>query len=258
MESPLKIERRGPILEIVLDRPKANAIDAATSRLMGGTFQEFRDDDSLKVAILTGAGEKFFCAGWDLKAASEGEPANADYGVGGWGGSIELPNLNKPVICAINGICVGGGLEAALGADIILAAENAYFALPEINIGVVPNIAVVSLPRRIPRHVALEFMLTGRKMDATEAHRWGLVSEVLPFAALMPRARELAAMLADGPPLVFSAIKDIMRRTEGMPEHAALALSMGLASTQRCFESEDHLEGPRAFVEKRKPAWRGV
>ncbi|MER9883968.1 enoyl-CoA hydratase-related protein [Mesorhizobium sp. M0118] len=258
MDGPLKFERRGAVIEIVLDRPKANAIDAPTSRAMGEAFRDFRDDDRLKVAILTGAGEKFFCAGWDLNAAAAGESAMSDYGVGGWGGSIELPNLNKPVICAINGICVGGGLEAALGADIILAADHAYFALPEINIGVVPDLAVVCLPRRIPRHVALEFMFTGRKMDPYEAQRWGLVNEVLPLADLMPRAREIAALLAGGPPLVFEAIKDIMRRTENMPQQVALEFSRNLASTHKCCHSQDQMEGARAFVEKRKPVWKGI
>ncbi|MES0213323.1 enoyl-CoA hydratase-related protein [Mesorhizobium sp. M0028] len=258
MSGPLKIEQRGAVLEIVLDRPKANAIDAPTSRLMGETFREFRDSDNLKVAILTGAGEKFFCAGWDLKAASNGESPNADQGVGGWAGLTELTNLNKPVICAVNGICIGGGLEAALAADIILAAEHAYFALPEINVGVVPNLAAVSLPRRIPRNVALEFMFTGRRMDAPEAKRWGLVHDVLPLEDLMPRARELAALLADGPPLVFAAIKDIIRRTEDIPEQAAFDYSRSLASVQKCFNSEDQLEGARAFVEKRKPEWKGI
>lgn len=133
-----------------------------------------------------------------------------------------------------------------------------YFSLPEINVGVVPDIAVVALPRRIPRHVALEFMLTGRRMEALEALRWGLVNEVLPLKELMPRARKLAALLADGPPLVFAAIKDMMRRTEGMPEQVALQHSRALASAQKCFNSQDQLEGAHAFVERRRPVWKGV
>ena len=124
-DNPVKINRRGSVFELVLDRPKANAIDGATSRKMGEAFVEFRDNPSYKVAIVTAAGEKFFCAGWDLKAAAEGEEPTTDYGEGGWAGIQELPNLNKPVIAAINGICCGGGLEWALSCDIIIAAEHA-------------------------------------------------------------------------------------------------------------------------------------
>ena len=110
MNSPIKVETRGAVLVVTLNRPKANAIDVPTSRLMGDTFAAFRDDPTLRVAIITGAGDKFFCAGWDLKAAAEGEAVDSDYGVGGFGGLQELPGLNKPVIAAVNGICCGGGL----------------------------------------------------------------------------------------------------------------------------------------------------
>src|SRR3982074_3477364 len=127
-DTPVRVTRSGAVLEVVLDRPKANAIDAATSRAMGDVFAGFRDDPELRVAILTGAGEKFFSAGWDLKAAARGEPPDADYGVGGFGGLQQLPNLNKPVIAAINGMAVGGGLEIALSTDMIIAAEHARFA----------------------------------------------------------------------------------------------------------------------------------
>ena len=130
-DGPIKTLRDGHILEVTLDRPKANAIDLATSRIMGEVFTEFRDDPDLRVAIITGAGEKFFCPGWDLKAAADGDAVDGDYGVGGFGGLQELRALNKPVIAAINGICCGGGLELALSADILLVAEHATFALPE-------------------------------------------------------------------------------------------------------------------------------
>ncbi|MFQ5437854.1 MAG: enoyl-CoA hydratase-related protein, partial [Paracoccaceae bacterium] len=135
--TPLRTRREGGILEVTLDRPKANAIDLKTSRLMGDLFAGFRDDPDLRVAIITGAGDKFFCPGWDLKAAAAGDAVDGDYGVGGFGGLQELAELNKPVIAAVNGICCGGGLEWALSADIILAADHATFALPEIRSGTV-------------------------------------------------------------------------------------------------------------------------
>ncbi|MFM8518269.1 MAG: carnitinyl-CoA dehydratase, partial [Nevskiaceae bacterium] len=213
MSGPIRCERRSTVLEVTIDRPKANAIDAATSRLMGDVFARFRDDDSLRVAILTAAGDRFFCPGWDLKAAAAGEPPDADYGVGGFGGLQQLPGLNKPVIGAINGLAFGGGFEIALSCDLLIVAEHATFALPEINSGTVADAASIKLPRRIPFHVAMDLLLTGRRIDAQEAKRWGLINEVVTAEQLMPRARELAQQLADGPPLVFAAIKEIIRDT---------------------------------------------
>ena len=132
-DTPIKTKRRGQVLEVTLDRPKANAIDLATSRIMGEVFTEFRDDPDLRVAILTATGEKFFCPGWDLKAAADGDAVDGDYGVGGFGGLQELRGLNKPVIAAVNGICCGGGLELALSTDMILAAEHATFEVCLLN-----------------------------------------------------------------------------------------------------------------------------
>ncbi len=149
-DMPVKTRVVGKVLEIILDRPKANAIDLATSRIMGQVFADFRDDPELRVAILTGAGEKFFCAGWDLKAAAGGEEVDGNYGVGGFGGLQELPNMNKVVIAAVNGIACGGGLELALSCDLILAAEHASFALPEIRSGTIADAASLKLPKRIP------------------------------------------------------------------------------------------------------------
>ena len=251
--------RRGRVLEITLDRPKANAIDLATSRALGDAFAAFRDDSELRVAIITGAGEKFFCPGWDLKAAAEGEAVDSDYGVGGFGGLQELPDLNKPVIAAVNGICCGGGLEWALSADMILAAEHATFALPEINSGTIADAATLKLPKRIPWHIAMELLFTGRWMDAAEAHHWGLVNEVTPLDKLLARAHELAAMLAEGPPLVFAAIKEVSRASENMRFQDALDGITGrkFPTIDKLYSSEDQLEGARAFAEKRKPQWKG-
>ena len=173
-EDPVIVERNGRVLEVTLNRPKANAIDAATSRIMGDVFAEFRDDPELRCAILTGAGEKFFCPGWDLKAAAEGESAVSDYGVGGFGGLQELPNLGKPVIAAVNGLAFGGGFEVMISCDIIIAAEHATFALPEINSGVIADAATLKLPKRIPYHIAMDMLFTGRVLDVEEGRALGL------------------------------------------------------------------------------------
>ena len=256
----LHVERRGRILEVTLDRPKANAIDAATSRRMSTVFAGFRDDPDMRVAIVTAAGERFFSAGWDLKAAAGGEAPDTDYGEGGFGGLQELPRLNKPVIAAVNGMALGGGFELALSCDLILAAEHVRFALPEINVGVLADAASIKLPRRIPFHVSMDLLLTGRWMPAAEAARWGLVNEVLPAAGLLARAREIADLLVAGPPLVFAAIKETQRMTESLPVAEAFALmhAKGIPAVNTLYGSEDLQEGTRAFAEKRPPNWKGV
>ncbi len=259
MTDPVRTERRGHVLEVTLDRPKANAIDAPTSRRMGEVFRDFRDDPDLRVALITGGGERFFCAGWDLKAAAEGEAPDADYGPGGFGGLQELPQLNKPVIAAVNGICCGGGLELALSADIIYAADHARFALPEIRSGTVADAATIKVPKRIPYHIAMEMLLTGRWMEAEEAARWGLVNRLLPGAELMDAAREAAALLASGPPLVYAAIKEVVREAEAMRFQDAMnrITRSQFPTVERLYRSEDQKEGARAFAEGRDPVWTG-
>lgn len=259
MHSPIRTRRDNSILEVVIDRPKANAIDLATSREMGLIFRDFRDDPDLRVAIVSAAGEKFFSAGWDLKAAAAGDAVDGDYGIGGFGGLQELRDLNKPVICAVNGICCGGGLEIALSTDLIIAAEHATFALPEIRSGTVADAASIKLPKRIPYHIAMDMLLTGRWLDAAEAHRWGFVNEIVAADRLMERAWELARLLESGPPLVYAAIKEIVREAEGSTFQTAMnkITKRQFATVDTLYSSEDHLEGPRAFAEKRPPIWKG-
>ena len=259
VEGPIRTRVEGAVLEVTLDRPKANAIDLATSRIMGQVFRAFRDDDGLRVAILRAEGEKFFCPGWDLKAAAAGDAVDGDYGVGGFGGLQELPNLNKPVIAAVNGICCGGGLELALSCDLILCADTATFALPEIRSGTLADAASIKLPKRIPYHVAMDLLLTGRWFDAEEALRWGIVKEVCAPDDLLAKAWELARLLESGPPLVHAAIKEVVREAESLRFQDALnrVTKRQMVTVDRLYSSEDQLEGARAFAEKRDPVWKG-
>ena len=258
-ETPVKTDRQGGILTVTLDRPKANAIDLATSRIMGNIFADFRDDPDLRVAIITGGGDKFFCPGWDLKAAADGDAVDGDYGVGGFGGLQELRDLDKPVIAAVNGICCGGGLELALSADIIVAADHATFALPEIRSGTVADAASVKLPKRIPYHVAMDMLLTGRWFDVEEAMRWGIVTRSHPADKLMDEVMVLARLLESGPPLVYAAIKEIVRDAEDSKFQDTLnrITNRQLRTVDVLYASEDQLEGARAFAEGRDPVWKG-
>ena len=249
--------REGGVLEVVLDRPKANAIDAAASRELGGIFAGFMADPALRVAILTGAGDRFFSAGWDLGAAAGGEAFESDYGPGGFGGFPELPDRSKPIIAAVNGMAVGGGFEIAMAADFLVAADHAEFFLPEAMRGVIADAGTVRLPRLLPAHLAREMLLTGRRMDAREAMRWGIVQDVVPRERLMEAARALAARLCAAAPLSVAAVLGIMRDTETLGVADAMAAMRRHAAYRACIDSDDAQEGPRAFAEKRDPVWRG-
>ena len=259
MSEFLKVTQNDQIFEIILDKPKANAIDTKLSREMGRVFAEFRDDPGLRVAILTGAGEKFFSAGWDLKAVTEGDEYFDDYGEGGFAGFTELPGLLKPVICAINGMAVGAGFEMLLRADFIVAAEHATFTLPEVQIGVAPDVGSIMLPRLLPRQKAFEILMTGRQFSAQELAHFGLVNEVVPADQLMEKARAFAQELLRAAPLSLAAVKETVSKTENLSFKESLSAlrSKTWSSFTKMLESEDSKEGARAFVEKRKPNWKG-
>lgn len=260
MNEAVRTTRNGKILHVVLDRPKANAIDAATSIALGKVFTDFRDDERLVVATITGGGDKFFSAGWDLKAEAGGENEGDDYGVGGFAGLTEIFDLNKPVIAAVNGMAVGGGLELALACDIIVASEQTWMMFPEIHVGNIPDAGGVQrLPRRIPHHIAMDMLLTGRRMGVEEAAHYGLVNYVVKHGGTLDKATEIAEVIAAGAPLSVQAIKEAVREMESLSVEEAFQTihERRFPIFQKMMTSEDYVEGPRAFTEGRPPVWKG-
>lgn len=252
-------ERVGEVLVITLDRPKANAIDVATSLELYGAFNELDTDPALRVAVITGSG-RFFSAGWDLNAASGGEAVDADHGPGGFAGLTEYFGLTKPVIAAVNGLAVGGGFELALAADLIVASTSARFWLPEVQLGILPDSGGLQrLPKCLPERLAREMILTGRKLEPAEALAHGLVSRVVDPDQLLPAALELAQAICAGAPLAIRAARDILRATAGLEvaEGYRRLRDTSIASYGEMLRSEDALEGPRAFAEGRAPRWQG-
>jgi crotonobetainyl-CoA hydratase len=248
----------GRVIILTMDRPKANAIDSGLSKALGEAFIRYRDDPSLRCAIVTAAGEKFFSAGWDLKAAAENKEAAEDYGPGGFAGITELFDLDKPVIAAVNGMAVGGGFEIALCCDIIVADDHAQFFLPEVKVGVVPDGGgMFRLPRRVPESLALEMLMTGRRLSADEALRLGLINHVTVKGGAPAKAKEIAAAILEASPKSIRAVKQAHRLTRDMTvEDAYRALrSGGVPAYDRLRASKDYWEGAAAFSEKRQPQW---
>lgn len=257
--SAVTLDRRAGILIITLDRPKANAINVATSLALYAAFKTLNDDPELRVGIITGTG-RFFSAGWDLGAANDGEAVDANHGPGGFAGLTEFFHLSKPVIAAVNGLAVGGGFELALAADLIVASTAARFWLPEAQLGMLPDSGgLLRLPKAIPARLAREMILTGRRMEAEEALSLNLVNRLVEPEALLDSALDLAETIARAAPLAITAARDILRATEGLEVEQGYTLmrSGAIPSYRAMLESEDALEGPRAFAEGSTPEWKG-
>ncbi|MGH3402082.1 MAG: enoyl-CoA hydratase-related protein [Streptosporangiaceae bacterium] len=262
MGSPPEVRTavEGQILVVTLDRPKANAIDVPASKALYAAFDRLRRDPQLRAGILTAAGDRFFSAGWDLKAAAGGEGIDADHGRGGFAGITEFFDIGKPVIAAVNGLALGGGFELVLAADLVVAAEQAEFGFTEVRLGLVPDAGgVLRLPARVPYAIAVEYLLTGRRISAAEAARWGLVNRIVPAAELMAAARELADAICASAPLAVAAVLEILRRTDGAGVRAGYEIlrTGKLPAYQQMLGSQDAREGARAFAEHRPPRWQG-
>ena len=251
------VEQDGGIVWITINRPAAmNALDPAAHREMSAALDAFAADAELRVAVITGAGARAFCVGSDLKARAV---ANADdHPPTGFAGLTHRFDLLKPVIAAVNGLALGGGVEIVAACDLAVAADHAELGLPEPRVGLAAlgGGGLQRLARTLPLKHAMDLVLTGRRIGAEEAKRMGLVNEVVPRAALKSRVHQLAAMIIEGSPLAIEASKQVMLQSLAMPD-LTTSLRARYPAAERMLASEDAREGQRAFIEKRKARWQG-
>jgi enoyl-CoA hydratase/carnithine racemase len=249
-------EKQGRIAIVTLNRPeRLNALHPPAHFELHEIWNDFERDPEVWVGILTGTGDKAFSAGNDLKYTAEHGRSMVRSAATGFGGMVNRTTCWKPIIAAVNGYALGGGFEMALACDIIIAADHARLGLPEVRVGLMAGAGGVHrLPRMIPQKIAMGHILTGRHMTAHEAHRWGIVNEVVPLAALMPTVLQWANDILEGAPLSVRASKQAALQGLGYP--LDIALNMNYSEVLRMQYSEDTVEGPRAFAEKRKPNWQ--
>lgn len=253
-------ECKGHVAWITLNRPEAmNAFDPEMLQLLGQHLKVFDEDDALRVAILTGAGDKAFCAGADLKKYSKRDAVGINelwsterqfFRPGGQGLSVR-----KPVIAAINGYCLAGGQEIALGCDIRIASNTAAFGAPEVRWSIIHGYGALRLPRTVPLSVAMEMLLTGERIDAARAYEIGLISRVVRPEELRATAEALANRISENGPLAVKITKELALRGLYQQPDEAIAYRNAVSALIR--QSEDAKEGPRAFAEKRKPQFKG-
>ncbi|MGH3959750.1 crotonase/enoyl-CoA hydratase family protein [Mycobacterium sp.] len=252
-------ERRGDVLVITINRPQArNAVNGAVSTGVGDALEQAQNDAEVRAVVITGAGDKSFCAGADLKAIARRENLyHPDHGEWGFAGYVHH-FIDKPTIAAVNGTALGGGTELALASDLVVAEERAKFGLPEVKVGLFAAAGgVFRIVHQLPRKVALEMILTGEPISAAEAAKWGLINQVVPDGTVLQAALALAERVTVNAPLSLQASKRI---AYGADDGVIPDEEPGWARTTREFatvlRSEDAKEGPLAFAEKRRPVWK--
>jgi enoyl-CoA hydratase/carnithine racemase len=257
----IRLEKKDHLTVLTINRPEVmNSLHPPACREMDEAFNDFSEDPDAWVAIITGAGDKAFCAGNDLKwqAQHGGEAVREGMASlrGGFGGITRRFDCFKPIIAAVNGLALGGGFELALASDIVVASEGAFFAFPEPRVGLMPGAGGVDrLPRQIPYHLAMGMLLTGRRISAQDAKEMGLLNEVVALEDLLPAAERWAGEILGCAPLAVRACKEAILEGSSLPLKEAVGKNWpGVVSMRK---SEDFVEGPRAFAEKRKPQWKG-